>query len=81
MRDLKTQEEINDYIKLCLDDRLHPTLETTPLIYDPSTFKPMFGIKYRGTEKLAFRVNVVDIEAQKIVDENIKAIVENLKNK
>lgn len=81
MRDLKTQEDINDYIKLCLDSRLHPTLETTPLIYDPSTFKPTFGIKYRGTDKLVFRVKVIDVEAQKIVEENIKAIVENLKNK
>jgi hypothetical protein len=77
-RNLKTQEEIIEFVKTTLEERLHPTLEFTPVIYCPKTFKPVYGIKYRGTSKLAFRLQIEDVEAMKIVEENIRAMTENI---
>lgn len=78
-RTLKTQEEIIEFLKNSLEGRLHPTLEISPVIYCPETFKPTYGIKYRGTNKLAFSLRVEDVEAKKIREENIRAMVENIK--
>ena len=77
-RNLRTQEEIIEFVKNSLEERLHPTLEFTPVILCPETFNPTYGIKYRGTDKLAFRLKIEDIEAIKIRQENTRAIIENL---
>ena len=77
-RNLKTQEEIIEFVKNSLVEVLHPTLELTPVVFCPETFKPAYGIKYRGTDKLVFRVKIEDIEAMKIREENTRAIIENI---
>lgn len=77
-RNLRTQEEIIEFVKNSLEERLHPTLELTPVIFCAETFKPMYGIRYRGTDKVAFRLKIEDIEAMKIREENTRAIIENM---
>jgi hypothetical protein len=77
-RNLKTQEEIIEFVKTTLEERLHPTLEFTSAIYCPETFKRTYGIKYRGTDRLAFRLKIEDVEAMKIREEDTRAIVENM---
>jgi len=77
-RTLKTQEEIIEFVKTSLEERLHPTLEFTPVIFCPETFKPIYGIKYRGTDRLAFKLKIEDVEAMKIREENTRAMIENM---
>ena len=77
-RNLKTQEEILEFIKESLEPRLDPTLIFSSKMFCPLTFKPSYSIKYRGTDKIAFKLDLIDIEQKKIVEENIKARLENI---
>lgn len=77
-RNLKEQEEILEFIKECLENRLHPTLEFSPKMFCPYTFKPSYNIKYRGTNKTAFKLDLIDVEQKRILEENFLAMRENM---